>query len=71
MKLTLLGVESDGNGCPTLYRTDRGTLVVQGWRVTDGEALDAMDIPGHETAVEIPAELLRHAPSLAEGSPDR
>ena len=71
MKLTLLGVESDGNGCPTLYRTDRETLVVQGWRVTDEDALDAMDIPGHETAVEIPLELLRHAPPVEREEPGR
>jgi hypothetical protein len=61
VKLTLLGVESNDNGCPTLYATDRDTYVVQGWRVVDPEALNAMEIPGHETAVEIPAALLQHA----------
>ena len=62
MKLTCLGVESNIGGCPTLYATDRGTFVVQGWRFTDAEALASMDVPEHETAVEIPAALLRHAP---------
>jgi hypothetical protein len=41
--------------------------VVQGLRVTDPDALGAMQIPGHETAVEIPAGLLRFA-STAEHS---
>lgn len=62
MKLTHLGTESGDTGCPTVYATDRGTFVVQGWRLTDTEALVAMAIPDHETAVEIPAELLRHFP---------
>lgn len=62
MKLTFLGTESGDSGCPTLYATERGTYVVQGWRVTDAEALAAMTIPGHEAAVEIPAALLRFLP---------
>lgn len=67
MKLTLLGSESINGQSPTLYATDRGTYVVQGWRVTDTEALGAMRIPGHEVAVEIPTELLRFAPPAEQG----
>lgn len=52
MKLTLLGKESKFGQSPTLYATDHGTVVVQGWRVIDAEALDALDLPDHETAVE-------------------
>ena len=62
VKLTLLGTESVHGDCPTLYATDRDTYVVQGLRVTDPEALGVMQLPGHETAVEIPAGLLRFAP---------
>jgi hypothetical protein len=62
MRLTFLGTSSENGQCPTFYATDRGTYVVQGWKVTDGEALAELDIPDHETAVEIPAELLRYAP---------
>lgn len=96
MQLTFLGKETQGGGSPTLFLTDRGTYVVQGWKVgddrtrveiphrllghveqgkclgahladtghgsfiltgepvTDAEALAQMDIPGHETCVEIP-----------------
>lgn len=64
MKLTLLGTESDVGQSPTLYATDRGTLVVQGWRVTDPEALAAMTVPDHETTVEIPIALLRFLPGM-------
>lgn len=48
MQLTFLGKNTQGGGSPTLYATDRGTYVVQGWKV-----------PGHETSVEIPKPLLR------------
>jgi len=35
--------ESNGGQSPTLYRTDKGTFVVQVWRVTDHEGLRALD----------------------------
>ncbi|TCO47334.1 hypothetical protein [Actinocrispum wychmicini] len=95
MQLTFLGKETQGGGSPTLFATDRGTYVVQGWKVaghdkieipqrllahlephtylgtrlsdtgrgtfmlsgapvTDDVALSQMDIPGHETCVEVP-----------------
>ncbi len=62
MKLTFLGSGSENGQSPTFYATDRGTYVVQGWKITDTEALGQLDLPEHETAVEIPAELLRFAP---------
>lgn len=37
-----------------LRDTGRGSFVVSGAPVTDVEALSQMDIPGHETCVEIP-----------------
>jgi len=47
-----------------MYATDRGTLVVQGWRVTDPDALAQLaerGLPNTETAVEIPRQLIRFA----------
>lgn len=64
MKLTHLGTTSGGGGCPELYATDRGTYVVQGAKIIDPEALAQLTergLPDHETAVEIPAALLRFA----------
>lgn len=63
MKLTHLGTDSGDTGCPSVFATDRGTFVVQGWRITDSEAhaeLQRRGLPEHETAVEIPVVLLRH-----------
>ncbi|RBQ19492.1 hypothetical protein DP939_12055 [Spongiactinospora rosea] len=59
MRLRFLGSTSEAGACPSLYETDRGTIVVQGMRVTDGEALgDLRDVLEGETVVEIPRELL-------------
>jgi hypothetical protein len=57
MKLTKLAGCSGGT-CPAVWETDRGTLVVQGSIVTDPDALATMELPAHESAVEVPAELL-------------
>ncbi|MCX4654448.1 hypothetical protein [Streptomyces microflavus] len=57
MKLTRLVGECDDGDCPTVYATDRGTLAIQGDRVTD----HGLTIPAHETLVEIPVELVRKA----------
>jgi hypothetical protein len=57
MELHKIGGCDDGT-CPALFATDRGTFVVQGAIVTDPEALAAMNLPAHETAVEVPADLL-------------
>jgi hypothetical protein len=62
MRLKFLGSDSEEGECPTLYATDRGTYVVQGWKVTDPEALgDLRDVLEGESFVEIPRELLRFA----------
>ncbi|GAB2918136.1 hypothetical protein ACFMQL_20205 [Nonomuraea fastidiosa] len=61
MRLTYLGKTGGSNegSCPALYRTDRGTYVVQGKRVTDPQALaDVRDLGPDETVVEIPADVL-------------
>jgi hypothetical protein len=63
MKVTFLGTSSQDGSCPSVYATDRGTLIVQGARVLDAETLSIMDIPGHETVVEIPHELLPYFPA--------
>ena len=48
----------NGN-CPTLYRTNRGTFVVQGYAVTPEQA--GVDLPTGELLVEIPLDLLAGA----------
>ncbi|MFB7917902.1 hypothetical protein [Streptomyces sp. NPDC056061] len=57
MKLTRLVGECEDGECPTIYATDRGTLAIQGNKVTD----HGIDIPAHETLAEIPVDLVRKA----------
>lgn len=63
MKIGFVDSTSNDTGCPTVFVTERGTLVIQGTTVTDPEALAAIracgnGLPDHESAVEIPAALL-------------
>ncbi|GAA2237010.1 hypothetical protein GCM10010413_41990 [Promicromonospora sukumoe] len=64
MRARFLGKDpnSETDNSPTLFatdRTDRKTFLVQGWKVTDGDALaDVGTIPGHEDIVEVPVEIL-------------
>jgi hypothetical protein len=58
--LTFVGKDPESNpgGSPTVYRTDRGSWVVQGWAVTDPESLAQLEIPLGETCVEIPDRMI-------------
>ena len=58
---TRQGRSSVTGDCPSLYATDRGTYVVQGLKL-DPEILASLTMPDRETAVEIPAALLRFVP---------
>lgn len=60
MRARFLGTDSQNGGSPTLFETDRGTLVVRGYRITDDQALaDLGEVPAGEVDIEIPSELLR------------
>ncbi|WP_436529081.1 hypothetical protein [Actinoplanes sp. HUAS TT8] len=45
--------------CPTIFSTDSGSIVVQGYVVPAEQA--GVDVPDGEMLVEIPLELLRAA----------
>jgi hypothetical protein len=51
MELTLVAgdPESAPKNSPTLYKTDRGSWVVQGWVVSDPDALATLNLPDGET----------------------
>jgi hypothetical protein len=54
--LDLVAELCGGGECPTVYRTDRGTLVIQGYRFDPADA--GATLPAGEQMVEIPAELI-------------
>lgn len=60
MEIRFLGKETEHLDSPTLYATDRGTYLLQGWKVTDPEILAKLDVQQSETVVEIYARLIAH-----------
>lgn len=64
MRVKFLGSDSYNGQSPTLYETDRGTIVVRGYAITDQQALaDLGEVPAGEVDIEIPRRLLRFADS--------
>ncbi|GAB7182759.1 hypothetical protein ATKI12_2590 [Kitasatospora sp. Ki12] len=63
MKLTRLAGECEKGTCPAVYAVD-GTedLIIQGYVVADPAALATIGLPAGETAVRIPAALIRRVP---------
>ncbi|HEV3173901.1 MAG TPA: hypothetical protein VGZ32_26350 [Actinocrinis sp.] len=66
MRLQFVGGDSGNTGSPRVYKTDRGTLVIQGYIVDDPAALADAKAPAHETLVEIPYSLLKYLPRDVE-----
>ncbi|MFF4754790.1 hypothetical protein ACWD5R_17200 [Streptomyces sp. NPDC002514] len=44
--------------CPTLWGTDDGNYVVQGYVITDPERMAQLDLPEGEAAVMVPTAVL-------------
>jgi len=59
LHLTAVAAACYNGECPTVYLTNRGTVVVQGYAVQPGDA--GLDIPTGELLVEIPSSLLATA----------
>jgi hypothetical protein len=53
---SLLRVTDDAQP-PVIIRTDHGTYLVKGQQVADAEALGQLDMPDHETVVEVSSAL--------------
>ncbi|MCU4749342.1 MULTISPECIES: hypothetical protein [Streptomyces] len=60
--------ESPEGGSPTVYLDEEsGNYILQGWRVTDVQRLDQLDIPGHETVIEFPKRMMQFFPEVTRG----
>ncbi len=60
MKLRFLGKDSTPTNSPSLYATDQGSYLVQGWIVTDRAILARLAVGEDETLVKVPAALLEY-----------
>lgn len=64
MRLTFLGKETQGGNSPTLWDTDDGHYVIQGFTL-DADALAQVgSVPDGEAVIRVPKALMRH---LKEG----
>jgi hypothetical protein len=60
MRLTFLGKDTQGGNSPTLWETDDGHYVIQGFNL-DVDALDQVGtIPEGEGVIIVPKKLMRH-----------
>jgi hypothetical protein len=57
--LRVLAETCTAGACPTVYQSDRGTVVVQGYVMSAQHA--GVDVPHGESLVEIPLDLLIEA----------
>lgn len=57
--LRVLANFCNSGACPTVYQTDSGALIVQGYAVSADRA--GLDLPAGELIVEVPAALLAEA----------
>jgi hypothetical protein len=67
VKLIKLGDQCSGGSCPTVYLTDRDTVVVQGYMVEQEEAAGSVSLPAGESLVEVPRSLLVEAARYLPG----
>ncbi|MEV1083606.1 hypothetical protein AB0I98_36215 [Streptomyces sp. NPDC050211] len=60
--------ESPDGKSPTVYLDDeKGTYLVQGWKVVDEARRRQLDLPGHEDVIEIPKRMVQFFPEVNGG----
>ena len=66
MEFTRISGDCWDGDCPAVYETDRGTYIVQGYSISDPDTLAGLGLPAGESAVEVPADLLKGIRLVAE-----
>jgi hypothetical protein len=66
LRLTKISGGCEDDNCPAVYATDRDTYIVQGYVINDPGALQELGLPAGESAVEVPADLLKGTHAIAE-----
>lgn len=70
MQLRFLGKETEGGNSPTLWATDDGQYVIQGFTL-DADALGQVGtVPDGELVIRVPRELMRHLPKEDDAATD-
>lgn len=70
MKLRWLGTDSRDGDSPTLYDTDEGHYVIQGFTITDPQTRAQLHVPEGEEVIRVPKALMNYLPKGAHGAMD-
>jgi hypothetical protein len=60
MQLTFLGKETQTGNSPTLWETDDGQFVIQGFTLDAGALSQVGTVPDGELVIRVPKKLMRH-----------
>jgi hypothetical protein len=60
MRLTFLGKETQGGNSPTLWETDDGQYVIQGFTLDAGAMGQVGTVPPGEAVIRVPKQLMRY-----------
>jgi hypothetical protein len=60
MRLTFLGKDTQGGNSPTLWETDDGQYVIQGFTLNTEALGQVGPIPEGEAVIRVPKKLMRH-----------
>jgi hypothetical protein len=70
VRLRFLGKHSSPGNSPTLWATDTGQYVIQGFGL-DPDTLDQVgDVPPGELVIRVPRELMRYLPEACNDADD-
>lgn len=62
MRIRFLGKHSSPGNSPTLWDTDAGQYVIQGFELDPDSLAQVGDIPPGELVIRVPKELMRYLP---------
>jgi hypothetical protein len=70
MRLRFLGRHSAPSNSPTLWDTDAGQYVIQGFELDSDSLAQVGDVPPGELVIRVPKELMRYLPETCHDAED-
>ena len=70
MRLRFLGKHSSPGNSPTLWDTDGGQYVIQGFELDPDARAQVGDVPDGELVIRVPKELMRYLPEAHQNAED-
>jgi hypothetical protein len=70
MRLQFLGKHSSPGNSPTLWDTDAGQYVIQGFELDPDTFAQIGDVPPGELVIRVPKELMRYLPEAGHDAED-